>query len=230
MLKSIKKKHALFSKLHKALRSDEEINNYKTYRHVLNRVIKSAKESYYRDSFYQNKNDQEKLWKVINELASTKKKKVIPSKLISDDEIVQDTLSICQIMNSFFVNVGKSFADKIQPITNQPSLFYDNVPRVKHSFFFSPGSSDETATIIRSLKTKKSNRENDIDTKFLKYSNVLMSPVICNIFNPCIEQGKYPDSLKIAEVVLIFKRGDLNQANNYGPISLLSQFGIFLKS
>ena len=87
-----------------------------------NRVIKSAQESYYRDSFYQNQNDQEKLWKVIDELAFIKKKKtVIPSELISDDEIVQDPQSICEIINSFFVNVGKNLADKLQPVTNKPS-------------------------------------------------------------------------------------------------------------
>ena len=61
LLKSIKRKHAMFSKLHKALHSDGELNNYKRYRNVLNRVIKSTKESYYRESFYQNKNEQEKL-------------------------------------------------------------------------------------------------------------------------------------------------------------------------
>ena len=57
------------------MHSDGKLNNYNRYRNVLNRVIKSAKESYYRESFYQNKNDQEKLWKVINELAFIKKKK-----------------------------------------------------------------------------------------------------------------------------------------------------------
>ena len=62
---------------------------------VLNRVIQSAKESYYRYSFYQNKNDQEKLWKVINEFAFSKKKKIISSELISGNEIVQDPQSIC---------------------------------------------------------------------------------------------------------------------------------------
>ena len=45
LLKSIKRKHALLSKLHKVLHSDRELNNYKRYRNVLNRVIKSAKES-----------------------------------------------------------------------------------------------------------------------------------------------------------------------------------------
>ena len=31
LLKSIKRKHTLFSKLHKALHSDQELNNYKRY-------------------------------------------------------------------------------------------------------------------------------------------------------------------------------------------------------
>ena len=97
---------------------------------------------------------------------------------------------MCKITNSFFVNVGKNLADKIKPVTNKPSLFHDNLPRVKHYFFVSPASPDEIATIIRSLKTTKPNRENDIETKIFKYSNVIIPPVTCNIFNSCIEQGK----------------------------------------
>ena len=88
-------------------------------------------------------------------------------------------------MNNFFVNVGKNLADKIQPETNKLSSFHDNLPHVKHSSFFSLASHDEIATIIQSLISKKSNRENDIETKFLKYSNVIISPVTCNIFNSC---------------------------------------------
>ena len=96
------------------------------------------------------------------------KRKKNPSKLISDDEIVPDPQSICEIMNNFFVNVGKNLADKIQPVTNEPSSFYDNLPCVEHSFFFSPASPAEIATINRSLKPKKSSREYDIETKFFE--------------------------------------------------------------
>ena len=88
--------------------------------------------------FCQNQNHQEKLWKVINELAFNKKEKkstVIPSKLISDDEIVQDPQSICEIMNSFFVNVGKNLADKLQSVTNKLFSFHDNLPVLNTLFF-----------------------------------------------------------------------------------------------
>ena len=87
------------------------------------------------------------------------KKKNIPSKLISDDKIVQDPQNICEIKNNFYVSVGKNLTDKIQLVTNKPSSFRNNLLRVKHSFFFSPASLDEIATIIRSLKPKKFNRK-----------------------------------------------------------------------
>ena len=34
----------------------------------------------------------------------------------------------------------------------------------------------------------------------------------------------YPDSLKVAELISIFKKGEQNKTKNYRPISLLSQF------
>ena len=65
---------------------------------------------------------------------------------------------------------------------------------------------------------------------FLKYSKVIISPLICNIFNSCIEQGKFPDSLKIAQVVPIFKEGDLNQAVITGQFPNYRSLAKFLKS
>ena len=44
------------------------------------------------------------------------------------------------------------------------------------------------------------------------------------MFNACLSEGTYPDLLKIAEVVPIFKKGERTKMTNYRPISLLSQF------
>ena len=45
----------------------------------------------------------------------------------------------------------------------------------------------------------------------------------------CFESGVFPNCLKIAEVVPIFKTGDRSKATNYRPISLLSQFDKILE-
>ena len=53
---------------------------------------------------------------------------------------------------------------------------------------------------------------------------------LSNLFNVCISTGVYPDSLKVAEVIPVFKKGNPNQTTNYRPISLLSQFNKIFES
>ena len=74
------------------------------------------------------------------------------------------------------------------------------------SFFF-PATAEEIYSLIGNIKIKKAVRENDITNKLLKLSNAVISPFLCNIFNSCIHQGEFPNSLKIAEVVPVFKTG-----------------------
>ena len=44
------------------------------------------------------------------------------------------------------------------------------------------------------------------------------------VFNKCMVKGVYPNSLKIAQVIPVHKKGDKSACSNYKPISLLSQF------
>ena len=46
-----------------------------------------------------------------------------------------------------------------------------------------------------------------------------------HIINTCIERATWPDTLKKAEIVLIYKSGDKHNATNYRPISLISNIG-----
>ena len=39
--------------------------------------------------------------------------------------------------------------------------------------------------------------------------------------NDCIQSGYFPDELKIAKVLPLYKNGDMNCLNNYRPISIL---------
>ena len=52
---------------------------------------------------------------------------------------------------------------------------------------------------------------------------VLCHP-LTTLINNCFVDGEFPDGLKVAEVVPIFKFGDPNLASNYRPISLLSMY------
>ena len=91
---------------------------------------------------------------------------------------------------------------------------------VVNSLFLELATADEISRIIDTLKNKKAVRETDVDTKFVK----LRKPILSEIFNFSINSGYYPDCLKTAEVILIYKKGDPCKCTNYRPISLLLHF------
>ena len=62
----------------------------------------------------------------------------------------------------------------------------------------------------------------NFSTKFIKLSSSILAPTLVKLFNLSIRTGVYPDLLKVAKVIPIFKKGDSSSVNNYRPISILS--------
>ena len=148
-----------------------------------------------------------------------KNKKTFPNQIVTDKEVIDDPQKICEAFNIHFATVGENIGESIKSHESTHSL----LPNFPNSFFFSPATTEEIYSLIGNIKIKKAVRENDITNKLLKLSNAVISPFLCNIFNSYIHQGEFPNSLKIAEVVPVFKKGDSNLLTNYCPISILSQ-------
>ena len=58
----------------------------------------------------------------------------------------------------------------------------------------------------------------------MKHVNTELSGLLALILNASLDQGLFPDSLKLAKVIPIFKNGKKHEVSNYRPISLLSVF------
>ena len=75
---------------------------------------------------------------------------------------------------------------------------------------------------IENLDSKKSSGFDEISVKFLKIcKSIILKPLVL-IFNQSILTGQYPNNLKIAKVIPLFKKGEKAVMSNYRPISLLS--------
>ena len=77
---------------------------------------------------------------------------------------------------------------------------------------------------IGKLDNKKSLENDKIQKKFLKYVGDIISPFFAEIFNNHITLGKFPQELKKAKIVPIYKNGSHSLTTNYCPISILSSF------
>ena len=59
----------------------------------------------------------------------------------------------------------------------------------------------------------------------LKSSVDLIKEPLTLICNLSLQNGIFPDQLKVSKVTPVFKSGKLNELNNYRPISILPSIG-----
>ena len=79
--------------------------------------------------------------------------------------------------------------------------------------------------VIESLKNKYSTDWYDINTVLVKHLKTILAGPLTEIFNDCLTSGIYPNCLKIAKIVPIFKEGEIDDPSDYRPISLLPVLG-----
>ena len=60
-----------------------------------------------------------------------------------------------------------------------------------NSIFLSPSTNVKICSIFDRLKTRKTQRYTDVETKFIKYGMLIISPITSNLFNLCIETGAF---------------------------------------
>ena len=75
--------------------------------------------------------------------------------------------------------------------------------------------------LILQLDDSKAPGLADVPIKILKIAAPVIVPHVVKIINKSFELGVYPNSLKLAKVIPIFKEGSILEVNNYRPVSLL---------
>ena len=127
---------------------------------------------------------------------------------------------IANKFNAFFTNIGKNLADKIIDVPHKH--FSDYLESKANSIFeFQPVETKKVNKIISQLDSKNSSGYDSISNILIKsIVDIILKPLTV-IINQCFKMGIFPNQLKIAKVVPIFKSGDDTLFTNYRPISLL---------
>ena len=83
---------------------------------------------------------------------------------------------------------------------------------------------EEFNTVIKASKSKKTPGPDNLRVELIKYLNAQNREALLVPYNAVLCEGKYFESLNLANIASIYKKGDPSKLENYRPIALLQTF------
>ena len=142
-------------------------------------------------------------------------------------EKISSKKSIAEGFNKFYSCVGSKLADKIKNQNSTNGADFNHKSFVKKStnnFHFQEVSSEKILKIVNSLKNKSSSGTDNISNVLLKVIAPYLMKPLYKLLNRSLETGSFPDELKVAIIIPLYKgreSGSQFEYTNYRPISLL---------
>ena len=220
---SIKHKNKLYKEY--ILRPDSvRKTKYNAYKNCLRKCLLEAGKVYYNELFENNKDSVFNLWKTLNPIINPRKTttRTVINKLVYAGKKITNKQEISDTMNRHFCDIGARLQSELP---NYGNRFLEYLPpRISDSFYLAPTCKDDVLLEIKKMKPMKAPGHDSIGTKIIQLCPEVFAENLSKIFNNAILRGAYPDALKIAKIIALFKSGTKANPNNYRPISLLSHF------
>ena len=209
-------------------RSTASEEKYKRYKNKLTGILRYCEKQHYTELLEKNKGNIKETWKIINSLINKKTNgTTYPTEFRSNGTTITGSKNIANCFNKFFVNIGPSLANKIPRSNNVFTRYLSD--KVDDTLFLKPVTKEEIINLVKNTKSKKSKDHDDIDMCLVKKILPHIVTPLEHIFNISLQKGVFPDGMKLARVIPLFKNGEMNDFSNYRPISILSQFSKILE-
>ena len=209
----------------------ENKEKFRKLRNSITNKTRRAHGNYYQEIINGEKQNLKTLWDLFGKVVNTKKvrngKKIRElqhkKKKITNDKDIADTL------NDFFCGIGHDLAKNHNNDLESYKKYMGHA--TQDSIELIPTNKIEVFDIIRTLK-KKSGGADEVHPRLLLHCRSIIAPLLAHLYNLSFEHTDYPDLLKIAKVIPIFKKQHEEERvdpGNYRPISLLSALNKILE-
>jgi hypothetical protein len=199
--------------------------NLSNYNTILKKLIRAAKAAYYHSKFDQCKNDIKRTWQSINEVlvrGNSTDEQDLPSQINQDGTTFTNHKSIANALNKHFSTIGLKISNSFQNSNAQQINYNDYLTQnIETQFSFHPVTTLEVEAAINDLKSKPTTSGDGVSSSLIKAIKPVIIQPLTILFNQSVSTCKFPDSLKVARVKALFKKGDKSDPNNYRPISIL---------
>lgn len=164
--------------------------------------------------------------KVLRSRLSSGKNEIIKLMNCSGD-ITNNRSEILEIARKFYENLYKSHS----PNTNLIDICSDDKKVLNQGSEEIPDiTPDEVKNALFKMKNNKAPGEDEITVDAIKLGGDQLIKTLASLFNLCLTNGTIPKQWNNAVTILLHKKGNITDLQNYRPISLLSHlYKIFMK-
>lgn len=199
---------------------------YPEFRHLFTlanneyRRVLSSTSKLQNDEIIMNAGNKNKaMWTVINNVTKGSKKPAKYNIKIKNNGKVLDPKQTANHFNDFFISAARNITSNI-PQTTDLNFIESCIIESNRSLFFKAVIPEDVFDIIANLKNSKSSGTDEISNFLLKKISPYIAVPLAYIINLSLEQGVYPDKLKMSKVIPLHKKGDTELVINYRGISL----------
>ena len=121
---------------------------------------------------------------------------------LNDNENILNVESVPNKFIDYFSNIASQLASEVAPSEKNAASYLKN--RNSKSFFMIPIVNKEIEIAITQLKSSSSLLS--ISSSILECVKDIISPYLSHIFNLCLNQGYFPDELKLGRITPIYKK------------------------
>ena len=188
----------------------------------MNKTIRNAKGSYYANLFDKSKTSAKDTWAAIKVIMNSNSNQTkFPKYFQINDMRVMDKNVFANQFNNFFANIGSTLAQTIPNVDTHKTVNSYLINKTSSAFKFKLVPEEDIFETISKLDSKNSTGYDQISSNLLKIINECIHKHLTLIVNQSLSSGIFPNKLKIAKLIPIFKKDDAHLLNNYRPISLL---------
>jgi hypothetical protein len=214
---SIKIKNKLFY-ISKKYPTVHNINKYRFYKRRVQGIIQNAEKEYYEHNLRINQCNMKKSWMLIKQAINKKCTKSISQEFVINGNLTSNCQIIADSFNKFYTNIGPDLARSIPQSNRHPASYIQQ--NNENTLFLTPTNESEICSIIKNLKNASPGHD-DIHAKIIKKTCSPILKLLTHLVNLSLSQGNFPDELKIAKVIPLFKANDPTHITNYRPVSVL---------